>query len=174
MHRSLSPPLTRPIYPLRPRRYTALAQLISRVVHPHSSVSRRVEHLLTKILVAYPRQAMWTVNALCCSKCHARQDAGERVVLAARDKVQKREKEARQRGAGPSPGLSELDVLLRAKALFEDLISLAERNSAESSFNISSCITYAKGSRETAVRIAPSRPTRSRPRVSRATRALET
>ena len=57
--------------------YTALPQLISRVVHTNGDTSKNVRLMIRSVLAKYPRQAMWSCGWLRYSKSEDKKKAGD-------------------------------------------------------------------------------------------------
>ena len=68
---------------------SALHELTSRVGHPHEGVRAAVVELLARVLADYPRQAMWAINGLVCSKNAARRSAGTNIVKQAQRAIER-------------------------------------------------------------------------------------
>ena len=64
-------------------------ELTSRVGHPHEGVRAAVVELLARVLADYPRQAMWAINGLVCSKNAARRSAGTNIVKHAQRAIER-------------------------------------------------------------------------------------
>jgi len=95
--------------------YTALPQLISRVVHTNRETSRNVARILRTVLAKYPRQALWSCGWLRFSKSEEKKKAGDEIFNGAQKIL--REMERRK---------PVQDVLDASKSLFQFFISLAE------------------------------------------------
>lgn len=57
--------------------YTALPQLISRVVHQNPETSNNVALIIRNVLAKYPRQSMWSCGWLRFSKSKDKKKAGD-------------------------------------------------------------------------------------------------
>lgn len=62
--------------------YTALPQLISRVVHQNRETSSNVALIIRNVLVKYPRQSMWSCGWLRFSKTKEKKKAGDVSLLS--------------------------------------------------------------------------------------------
>ncbi len=67
--------------------YTALPQLISRVVHTNDDTSKNVRLMIRNVLAKYPRQAMRSCGWLCFSKSEDKKKAGDVSIFLANVKV---------------------------------------------------------------------------------------
>ena len=66
--------------------YSAMPQLISRITHPNTSTESVVSLILGKVLVAYPKQAMWKLAWLLYSKNEKRKQRAKKIFeYAAKD-----------------------------------------------------------------------------------------
>lgn len=57
--------------------YTALPQLLSRVMHNNVETSKNVALILRTVLAKYPRQSMWSCGWLRFSKSDEKKKAGD-------------------------------------------------------------------------------------------------
>lgn len=48
--------------------YTALAQIVARIAHPHQEVFSLLEKIIVKVVAAHPRQALWSLFACMTNK----------------------------------------------------------------------------------------------------------
>ena len=95
--------------------YTALPQLISRVVHQNDETSKNVALIIRLVLAKYPRQAMWSCGWLRYSKSEEKKKAGDEIFHAAQKMLERNER-----------GRSTHNVLTGHKSLFHFLIQLAQ------------------------------------------------
>lgn len=95
--------------------YTALPQLISRVVHQNDETSKNVALIVRLVLAKYPRQAMWSCGWLRYSKSEEKKKAGDEIFHAAQKMLERNER-----------GGSTHNVLTGHKSLFHFLIQLAQ------------------------------------------------
>ena len=95
--------------------YSALPQLISRIAHPHKVTQRITVDILKKVLVAYPKQAMWGLAWLKHSHSKTRKDHGDDIFRLAADELMKTDKG----GA---------DLLKESTQLFKLLKSIADND----------------------------------------------
>ncbi|KAK9440315.1 phosphatidyl inositol 3-kinase [Metarhizium brunneum] len=58
--------------------YTALPQIVARIAHPNTAVFERLSHIITKVVEAHPRQALWSLIGIMTTK-----QASERKVRGA-------------------------------------------------------------------------------------------
>lgn len=92
--------------------YTAMPQLISRVIHDDPETSLVVKSILQRVLVKFPQQAMWPLAWLKGSKIENREKIGEEIFNGAQKALSKHHK-----------GMSNLIKL--SDSLFEFLRALA-------------------------------------------------
>ena len=64
--------------------YTALPQLLSRVVHKNVETSKNVARILRTVLAKYPLQSMWSCGWLRFSKSEEKKKAGDVSLVYAR------------------------------------------------------------------------------------------
>ena len=70
--------------------YTALPQIVARIAHPHVAVFERLTHIITKVVEAHPRQALWSLIGIMTTKqMSERKTRGTQILTALRG-VQKR------------------------------------------------------------------------------------
>ena len=62
--------------------YTALPQLISRVLHQNGETSKNVALIIRNVLAKYPRQSMWSCGWLRFSKSKEKKKAGDVSLLS--------------------------------------------------------------------------------------------
>ncbi|KHO10999.1 hypothetical protein MAA_11390 [Metarhizium robertsii ARSEF 23] len=48
--------------------YTALPQIVARIAHPNTAVFERLSHIITKVVEAHPRQALWSLIGIMTTK----------------------------------------------------------------------------------------------------------
>ncbi len=48
--------------------YTALPQIVARIAHPNPEVFKVLEHIITKVVEAHPRQALWSLFGVMTSR----------------------------------------------------------------------------------------------------------
>lgn len=65
--------------------YTAFAQLISRISHPHPEVWKTLSNLLTKVVAQHPSQALWSLLAVIRSADRTRVDRGQQILNRLKD-----------------------------------------------------------------------------------------
>ncbi|KFA47821.1 hypothetical protein S40293_06413 [Stachybotrys chartarum IBT 40293] len=66
--------------------YTALPQIVARIAHPNPSVFERLTHIITKVVEAYPRQALWSLIGIMSSSKHMaeRKSRGNQIMVSLR------------------------------------------------------------------------------------------
>ncbi|KAJ4298728.1 serine/threonine-protein kinase M1 [Collariella sp. IMI 366227] len=65
--------------------YTSLPQIVARIAHPNPDVFKVLEHMILKVVEAYPRQALWSVFPLMTTKQSGeRRTRGMQILHAAR------------------------------------------------------------------------------------------
>ncbi|TWU75172.1 serine/threonine-protein kinase M1 [Metarhizium rileyi] len=65
--------------------YTALPQIVARIAHPNTAVFERLSHIITKVVEAHPRQALWSVIGIMTTKqASERKARGAQVLQALR------------------------------------------------------------------------------------------
>ena len=107
--------------------YIALPQLISRVGHSDNDTVDIVKAILKRVLVKFPRHAMWHLAWLRHSADSMRQDCGDEIFNGAQRKLNKRD------------GNRAHDLLVASKSLFKYLIDLAKyvpKNSNARNFHV--------------------------------------
>lgn len=56
--------------------YTALPQIIARIAHPNQAVYKHLQQIIVKVIVAHPRQSLWTLLAVVISTQDERRNRG--------------------------------------------------------------------------------------------------
>jgi serine/threonine-protein kinase ATR len=69
--------------------YPALAQLITRICHPHPRTWEILQFMITKILSTYPQQALWSIMAVVKSSDAERASRGKSIINLLKDKAKK-------------------------------------------------------------------------------------
>ncbi|KAK2593293.1 serine/threonine-protein kinase M1 [Conoideocrella luteorostrata] len=65
--------------------YTALPQIVARIAHPNTAVFERLTHIITKVVEAHPRQALWSLIGIMTTKqVSERKARGTQVLQALR------------------------------------------------------------------------------------------
>ena len=82
--------------------YTAMPQLISRVIHVDKETSLVVQGILRRVLIKFPHQAMWPLAWLKGSKKPERLDIGEEIFNEAQKVFSKNHKSMQKLLAGAS------------------------------------------------------------------------
>ncbi|KAH8154219.1 uncharacterized protein LAJ45_01987 [Morchella importuna] len=59
--------------------YTAFPQIISRIVHPSQEVYTHLQNIIVKVVSTHPRQALWSLTAVCKSTSRERSSRGARI-----------------------------------------------------------------------------------------------
>ncbi|KAL7541357.1 hypothetical protein ACHAXR_011755 [Thalassiosira sp. AJA248-18] len=96
--------------------YTALPQLLSRVVHNNAKTSKNVALILRTVLAKYPRQSMWACGWLRFSKSEEKKKAGDEIFYGAQQKLLQQADRGKQMQS----------VLIASKSLFLFFTSLAQ------------------------------------------------
>jgi serine/threonine-protein kinase ATR len=65
--------------------YTALPQIVSRITHPHNEVFKLLTSMIVKVVNAHPRQALWSVLAVCTSNQSDRRTRGGIILQAVKN-----------------------------------------------------------------------------------------
>ncbi|KAH0602256.1 uncharacterized protein H6S33_009866 [Morchella sextelata] len=60
--------------------YTAFPQIISRIVHPSQEVYTHLQNIIVKVVSTHPRQALWSLTAVCKSTSRERSSRGARII----------------------------------------------------------------------------------------------
>ncbi len=94
--------------------YTALPQLISRVVHQNGETSNTVALIIRNVLAKYPRQSLWSCGWLRFSKSKEKKKAGDEIFHGAQVLLRKKERD-----------MTVQNLLSASKSLFQFFISLA-------------------------------------------------
>jgi serine/threonine-protein kinase ATR len=96
--------------------YTAMAQLISRVIHYDKETALEVRRILIRVLIKFPGQAMWPLAWLRESSDEGRKKIGE---ILFNDAI---------RGLEEGPNQTQIKVLVASKSLFNWIYRLAKRD----------------------------------------------
>lgn len=72
--------------------YTAMPQLISRVIHDDEETAMVVKSILQRVLIKFPQQAMWTLAWLKGSRNPERSRIGEEIFKGAQSVLAKNHK----------------------------------------------------------------------------------
>jgi len=95
--------------------YTALPQLLSRVMHKNVETSKNVARILRTVLAKYPLQSMWSCGWLRFSKSEEKKKAGDEIFHGAHKMLGKIKR-----------GKQIQDMLYASTSLFQFFISLAQ------------------------------------------------
>ena len=107
--------------------YIALPQLISRVGHNNEDTVEIVKGILKRVLVKFPRHALWHLGWLRHSANEVRSDCGDEIFRGAQRNLKRHENKRLH------------DLLLASKSLFKYLIDLAKyspKNPHSRHFNV--------------------------------------
>ncbi|KAF8859864.1 protein kinase-like protein rad3 [Acephala macrosclerotiorum] len=66
--------------------YTALPQIVARIAHQNTEVFRFLQDMIIKVIAAYPRQALWSLLAVCASTQSDRKTRGATILSNVRNK----------------------------------------------------------------------------------------
>lgn len=81
--------------------YTALPQIVARIAHPNNEVYQVLQHIIYKVVLAHPQQALWSVLAVCTSTQSERMQRGATILQALRSKAKR-----------PKPGELDIKVMI--------------------------------------------------------------
>lgn len=95
--------------------YTALPQLISRVIHQNVDTSKIVALIIRNVLAKYPHQSMWSCGWLRFSKSEEKKKIGEEIFQAAQKLLKRNQRDK-----------SNQNLLNASKSLFQFFITLAQ------------------------------------------------
>lgn len=70
--------------------YTTLPQIVARIAHPNAAVFERLTHIITKVVEAHPRQALWSLIGIMTTKQMSERKARGTQILQALRGVQRK------------------------------------------------------------------------------------
>lgn len=70
--------------------YTALPQILSRIAHSSTEVSKIITNMIVKVITAFPQQTLWNLLAVCTSNQADRKNRGMVVLQALQKKTDKK------------------------------------------------------------------------------------
>ncbi|KAA8902478.1 hypothetical protein FN846DRAFT_780587 [Sphaerosporella brunnea] len=100
--------------------FTALPQLMSRIIHPHKDVYAHVQNIIVKVVLAYPQQSMWSLMAVTKSTSKDRAKRGQQILTQLKEKMPKK----RTGGAGDVDGRL---LINEARRLTDQLLELCNQ-----------------------------------------------
>ena len=105
---------------------TALPQMLSRIAHPQESVYELLQNIIVKVVAGNPRQALWSLTAVCRSTARERAQRGSLIMAQLKDTVNKsRNEKDRKENGRKENDLDVRSLILQATKLTDQLLHIS-------------------------------------------------